>query len=296
MNSLARFAILHFLGIAFAIPVLSAAHATDPALSSDSPSVVEPGRYRGPYVPLAGREGEPDPFAPGPGSRYWIRLEMTDPEGRKTFHPSLVEVAAQLRYEHRNREIGLDLQIDLGMHPQPFLTVNEKIYPVKVDFSGWRLVAHVTANVGTRMFEEAWFAAFAQQTARVSSLPPSTAASGTTAEFRVRDVAFGPLQKTVVHDDGRTTSQAGYSGRLTLRETFGSFVSRQWGLAVQQSFLVAYGALISLGVGSLAGLAALTRRWLRARRGRGVVVPPAGSAAKDKPRPRRIRNRRKKRR
>ena len=59
-------------------------------------------RYRGPYVPPAGNGAGPDPFAPGPDSPYWVRFEMTDPEGRKTFHPRLVEVASQLRYEHRN--------------------------------------------------------------------------------------------------------------------------------------------------------------------------------------------------
>ena len=296
MNSLARFAVPHFLCIVFAISEISGAHATNPAASSDSPSVVEPGRYRGPYVPPAGREGEPDPFAPGPDSPYWIRLEMTDPEGRKTFHPRLVEVASQLRYEHRNRAIGLELQIDLDMHPQPFLTVNEKIYPVEVNLSGWRLVAHVTADVGERKFEDAWFAAFVQQIALVSGLPPSMAASGTPVEFLVTDVAFGPLQKTVVHDDGRTISHAGYGGRLTLRETFDSFVSRQWAVAVQQSFLLAYGALITGVLSIVGGLTALTRRWIRARRGRSVVVRRAATVAREKSRPRRVRKKRKKRR
>ena len=120
-----------------------------------------PRRYRGAYVPPAGHGAGPDPFAPGPDSPYWVRLEMTDPEGRKTFHPRLIEVASQLRYEHRNLALGLDLRIDLDMHPQPFMTVNEKIYPVELDLSGWRLVAYVTADVGTREFENAWFAAFA---------------------------------------------------------------------------------------------------------------------------------------
>ena len=293
MNSLARFAAPPFLGIALAFPVLAGANATDPAASSDSPSVVEPSRYRGPYLPPAGREGQPDPFTPGPDSPYWVRLEMTDPEGRKTFDPRLVEVAAQLRYKHRNRAIGPDLQIDLDMHPQPFMTVNEKIYPVEVDFSGWWLRAHVSADVGTRKFEDAWFAAFAQQTALVSGLPQSMAASGTSAEFRVKDVAFGPLQKTVVHDDGRTTSQAGYGGLLMLRETFESFVSRQWGLAVQQSFLLVYGALIGGAATLLGGL--LARWWFRARQTRSVVTAPSPSTAAGKPRPRRVRKKRRKR-
>ena len=296
MSYLARFALLPFLGLAFAFPAFPEANATDPAANSNSPSVLEPRRYRGPYVPPAGHGGGPDPFAPGPDSPYWVRLEMTDPEGRKTFHPRLVEVASRLRYEQRNRALGLDLHIDLDMHPQPFMTVNEKIYPVEFDFSGWYLVAHVTADVGTREFEDAWFAAFAQQTALVSGLPPSTAVPGTSAEFRVEDATLGPSQKTVVHDDGRTTSRAGYAGQLTLRETFGSFVTRQWGLALQQSFVLAYGALIGGAVTLLGGLVALTRRWLRSRRSRNAVTAPSASTATRRPRPRRVRNRRKKRR
>ena len=88
-------------------------------------------------MPPAGHGAGPDPFAPGPDSPYWVRPEITDPEDRKTFHPRLVEVASQLRYEQRNRALGLDLRIDLDMHPQPFMTVNEKIYPVEFDLSGW---------------------------------------------------------------------------------------------------------------------------------------------------------------
>ena len=51
------------------------------------------------------------------------------------------------------------------------MTVNEKIYPVKLDHSGWWLVAYVTADVGPREFENAWFAAFEDQTAVVSGFP-----------------------------------------------------------------------------------------------------------------------------
>ena len=296
MSFLARFVLAHFLGLASVLLVFPEANAIDPAANSDSPSVLEPRRYRGPYVPPLGQGGGYDPFAPGPDSPYWTRLEMTNSEGRKTIHPRLVEVASQLRYEQRNRALGLDLHIDLDMHPHPFMTVNEKIYPVKFDLSGWWLVVHVTADVGAREFENAWFAAFAHQKALVSGLPPSTAVPGTSAEFRVDDATFGLFQKTVVHDDGRTTSRAGYAGRLTLRETVGSFVDRQWGLALQQSFVVAYGLLIG-GVVTLAGgLFALTRRWLRSLRQHEAVTVSPASGALSMPRPRRVRKRRRKRR
>ena len=291
MHSLARFVASSMFGIVLAILVIAGPHAADPVASSDSSSAVEPSRYRGLYVPPTGLDGESDPFAPGPDSPYWIRLEMTDPEGRKTFHPRLVEVAAQLRFTQRNRAIGLDLQIDLDMHPQPFMTVNEKIYPVEVDFNGWRLIARVAADVGSRQFEDAWFAAFAQQTALVTGLASSMAAPGFAVEFRVEDVEFGPLQKTVVHDDGRITSHAGYGGWLTLRETIGSFVSRQWGLAVQQSFLLAYGALIAAALGLVGSAIALICSWLRARRNRRAVAPRSSTADRAKQRSRRVRSR-----
>ena len=277
------------LGLVSALLLLSGASATGAEASSDPPSVVEPRRYRGPYVPPAGHGAGPDPFAPGPDSPYWVPLKMTDPEGQKTFAPGLVEVASQLRYEHRDPALGLDLRIDLDMHPQPFMTVNEKIYPVKLDHSGWWFVAYVTADVGPREFENAWFAAFEDQTAVVSGFPPSSAVLGSSVEFRVEEVAFGVSQTTVVHDDGSTTSRAGYAGRLTLRETFGSFVAREWALARQQSFVLVYGALIGVVV-------ALAFGWLRFRTGQRALTAPESSGTVPRPRPRRTRRRRKGRR
>ena len=285
VSFLARLAVRVFLGLGTALPALPEANATDPGARSDSPSVVEPRRYRGPYVPPGGHGAEPDPFAPGPDSPYWVRLEMTSPEGRKTFPPRIVEVASELRYEQRNRALGLDLGIDLDMHPQPFMTVNEKIYPVEFDLSGWRLVAHVTADVGSREFENAWFAAFADQSALVSGLPPTSAVPGSSAAFRVDEATFGPVQKTVVHDDGRTTSRVGYAGRLTLRETLGSFVARQWGLARQESFVLAYGALIGIVLSLLGNVVAIRLAWLRGRRRHTSVAVPSTNAPVPRPRP-----------
>ena len=287
VSFLARLAIPLFLGLGTALLALPEASATDPGASSDSPSVLEPRRYRGPYVPPAGHGGKPDPFAPGPDSPYWTRLEMTNPEGRKTFTRRLVEVASQLRYEERNRAFGLDLHIDLDTHPQPFMTVNEKIYPVEVNLSGWRLVAYVTADVGSRKFENSWFAAFADRSAIVSRLPPSVAVAGFSAAFRVDDATFGSVQKTVVRDDGRTSSRVGYAGRLTLRETLGSFVARQWGLTRQESFVLVYGALISIAL-------SLLFVWLR-RRHTSVAVPST-TAPVPKSRPGRAHKKRKRRR
>ena len=284
MSFIARLAVPLFLGLGSALLALPEANATDPGASSNSPSVPEPRRYRGPYVPPAGHGAEPDPFAPGPDSPYWVRLEMTSPEGRKTFPPRLVEVASQLRYEQRNRELGLDLRIDLDMHPQAFMTVNEKIYPVEFDLSGWRLVAHVTADVGSREFENAWFAAFADQSAIVSGLPPTSAVPGSSAAFRVDVTTFGPVQNTVVHDDGRTTSRVGYAGRLTLRETLGSFVARQWWLARQESFVLTYGAVITIVLSLLGNVLALTFAWLRRGRRHTSVAVPSTTAPVPTPR------------
>lgn len=85
MSFLARLAIPLLLGLCSALLALPEVSATESGASSDSPSVLEPRRYRGRYVPPAGYGGKPDPFAPGPDSPYWMRLEMTNPEGRKTF-------------------------------------------------------------------------------------------------------------------------------------------------------------------------------------------------------------------
>ena len=264
-----------FLGLAFAslgLPEISAADTTE---SSAEPSVVEPRRYRGPYVPPPQDGAGPDPFAPGPDSPYWVRLEMTDSQGRKTFLPRVVEVAARVRHENRNPDVGLDLHVDLEMWPQPFMTVNEKIYPVEFSFSGWRLVANVTADVGLREFESAWFAAFADRMAVVSGLPATSAVTGDSAEFRVEEASFGPSQTTVVLDDGRTTSRVGYAGWLTLRETFGSFVAREWSLVLQESFLLVYGALI-------AGFVTLSFGWFRfrSRRKAGAALGTSGSVSR----------------
>ena len=284
---LARLAVSLVLGLVTALVALPEASATDPGTSSNSPSVLEPRRYRGHYVPPAGHGGEADPFAPGPDSPYWTRLEMTNPEGRKTFTPRLVEVAAQLRYEKRNPALGLDLHIDLDTHPQPFMTVNEKIYPVEVNLSGWRLVAHLTADVGSREFEKSWFAAFVDQSAIVSGLPRSSALAGFSATFRVDESTFGSVRKTVVQDEQRTSSRVVYAGQLTLRETLGSFVVRQWGLARQQSFALVYGALISI---------VLSLLLVRLRR-RGASVAVASKTARvPKSRPGRPGKKRKRRR
>ena len=247
---------------------------------ADPPSVLEPRRYRGRYVPPAGHREGPDPFAPGPNSPYWQRIEMFDSEGQPTFDPRLVKVASQLRYEDRNPALGLDLLIRLDMGPQPFMTVNEKIYPVRVDPGGWWKVLRVTAEVGSRQFESDWFAAFAGQTAVVSGFTSSSAVPGFSARFRVKESTFGPSQITVVHDDGRTTSRAGYSGWLTLRETFGSFVDRQWDLARRQSFPLVYGAVI-------ATIGTLTIGWLRLHRRPSVPVPRHSSRRVRKRRARR---------
>ena len=91
----------------FVVPAAGAIGAeliSDPRLSWSRAAIAA-------QVPPAGLGPGPDPFAPGPDSPYSVRLEMTDPESRKTFPPRVVEVASHLRYEPRNPAIGLDLAI-----------------------------------------------------------------------------------------------------------------------------------------------------------------------------------------
>ena len=297
LDELGRFSLSLLFGLGVALQDLPEVNASDAGARSDSTPVVEPRRYRGPYVPPAGHEGGADPFAPGPDSPYWMRLEMADPEGRKTFDPHLVEVASRVRYEQRNPALGLDLRIDLDMHPQPFMTVNEKIYPVQFDLRGWWLVADVSADVGTRQFENAWFTAFGGQSVIVSGLPATAAVPGFLGKFGVDEASFSRVQKTVVHDDGRTTSRIGYVGSLSLRESFGSFVSRQFGLALQQSFVLAYGAFIGVAFTLIVGcLVTFTGRWLRSRRGHRTVSVRQVSESTSGARRRQDRKRRRKRR
>ena len=186
-GGLRRALVVAVFGLAWTCPAPES-HAAAEEGDSTEPSAVEPTRYRGRYVPPAEVGEGPDPYAPGPDSPYWVRLEVTDAQGRATFPPRVLDAAARLRYEDRNPRLGLDLDIDLTMGPQPFMTVNEKIYPVDFDFRGWRLQAHVTADVGLREFERAWFAAFAGRRAVVSGLP---AAIGDSARFRVEEASLG---------------------------------------------------------------------------------------------------------
>ena len=83
------------------------------------------------------------------------------------------------------------------------------------------------------------------------------------------------------------SSRVVYVGRLTLRETLGSFVARQWGLARQQSFVLVYGALISI-------VLSLLFVWLRRRRASVAVASTTASVPKSHPG--RARKKRKKRR
>ena len=248
---------------------LSKLNAADTGAATAPFQAVNPGRYRGRYVPPAGHGGQPDP-------RYFTLLEMTDSEGHKTFAPHTVEMASRLRYEQHDPERGLDLRIYLDMHPQPFMTVNEKIYPVQVDFSGWKLVANVKVNVNTRQFEKAWFDAFAGQTATVSPLPAADAVPGSSSTFYVEETSFIQIQRTVVHDDGQTTSRAGYMGSLTLRETFTAFLSRQLQLALHQSIVLTYGAFLGVFVTLIfGGLATVARRLWYPQRSRKVADMPS---------------------
>lgn len=287
VSALRRLVVVPVVGLAFTFVGFPESNAREAAGTSDEPSVIEPKRYRGAYVPPAEVGDGPDPFAPGPDSPYWVRLETTDTQGRRTFSPHVVELAAQLRYEHRNPQIGLDIHVDLEMGPKPFMTVNEKIYPVEFSSSGWRLLAHVATDVGLREFESAWFAAFADQKAVVSGLSATSAASGDSAEFRVEEATFGRLQTTVVLDDGSTTSRVGYTGQLTLRETFGSFVARQWSLVVRESFLLLYGALIGVGVTLVVGVCLRRRKTGTAPTRSGSSSRGRGGGGRKKRRPRR---------
>ena len=289
VHFLGRLAVFLFFGLGLVVLHRSELKATDTSATQAPFQVINPGRYRGWYVPPAGPVEQPDPFAPGPDSPYWVPLEMTDPGGHKTFAPHTVEMASRLRYEQHDPERGLDLRIYLDMHPQPFMTVNEKIYPVQVDLRGWMLVAHVTADVDTRQFEKAWFDAFVGQSATISALPSTAAVPGSFSDFYVEATSFIPIQKTVVHDGRQIVSRAVYVASLTLRETLTAFLSRQWQLALHQSIILAYGAFIGVFSSLLVGgLVAVGRRsWHSSRSRKG---PKLRSTSKTTPRTRVRRN------
>ena len=86
-----------------------------------------------------------------------------------------------------------------------------------------------------------------------------------------------------------TRLEPGYAGWLTLRETFGSFVAREWALARQQSFVLVYAALIG-------GIVALAFGWVRFRGRRTAATAPEASGSVPRSRSRRRRTRSKGRR
>ena len=215
-----------------------------------------------------------DPFAPDNNPELWARLVVVDSHGREMFEPKSMEASFSLRYAHRDPLVGMDITIWRKMHPQPVMTVNNKIYPVTLKEGGWRRVAEVTADVGQREFEREWFTALEDQTAILSDLPGYPEGAGASETLRVERASFGRFQRIVVVDDNSTVSRAGYEGRLTLRETIPSFLGRQLAIVLENSFVIAATALAAGGVGYLGNVLRDRRRVPERRtpgpRGRGT--------------------------
>ena len=167
------------------------------------------------------------------------------------FEPRSMEASFSLRYAHRDPLVGMDITIWREMHPQPVMTVNNKIYPVTLKEGGWRRAVEVIADVGHRDFEKEWFAALEGRIAILSDLPGYPEGAGASETLRIEEASFGTFQRIVVADDGSTSSRAGYEGRLTLRETIPSFLGRQLMIVLENSFVIAATALAAGGVGWL---------------------------------------------
>ena len=186
---------------------------------------------------------------------------MVDRQGREMFHPHVMQASFGLRYSERDRRLGMNIAIRRGFHPQPIMTINEKVYPVTLEERGWRNAVRVYADVGAREFERDWFDAL---NGRIVTLSGRHAANpqrpAEVQTLRVQNASFGTYQRDVVADDGSTASHAGYEGRLVLRETIGSLVRRQLMLVVEDSFVIAATALAAGVVGYVMALLPARRR------------------------------------
>ena len=240
--------------------IISCVRATSEAQTSDDLTPVEPKKWRGRYVSPSERratpsqrlrrrhERTPDPYAPG-SNPDWARLEVIDSEGRPAFFDQNVMVASStVRYADRDRLLGMDIMIVRKIHPQPLMLINKKAYAVTLKEGGWRRSVNVFVNVGTREYERDWFNAMPGQIVTISDnfgYPDGAYLSET---LRVERATFGKVQTTVIGNDRELTHKVAYEGRLRLRETWPSFLYRQWQRVLENSFLIVATALVTGGV------------------------------------------------
>ncbi len=223
----------------------------------DSVSAVEPRRWRGRYVSPAERQAtpaqrlrnrhkqRPDLLAPDVNPEMWARLVVVDAQGRPMFEPNGMAASSAVRYADRDRILGMEVEILRGFHPLPVMTVNLKAYPVTLYEQGWRKTATVYADVGARKHEQEWFDALQGRVATISHIPGSSENIGPSITLRIGAASFGTVQKIVVGDDGPPTPHVAYEGRLELRETWSSFLSRQTNAVLESSFLIVATGLAS---------------------------------------------------
>ena len=229
--------------------ILFATASTAEAETGDNLTPVEPKRWRGRYVSPSERranpaqrlrrrhERTPDAFEPGVHPA-WARLEVIDSEGRPMFDPRVMDVSSTVRYADRDQLLGMNISIIREMHPQPIMTVNTKVYAVTLKEAGWRRSVNVFVDVGVREYEREWFDAMKGRIVTIVDgigYPDNTSMSET---LRVKLAEFGTVQKIVFGNDGKSTSNLTFEGRLTLRETWSSFLGRQLHLVLENSFVI----------------------------------------------------------
>ena len=154
------------------------------------------------------------------------------------FEPAGLASSELLRYGDRNRVLGMDVDIWRNLHPLPVMTVNEKAYAVTLREEGWRKTVNVYADVGARQYEKEWFDALQGRVVTLANFPGSLEGVSEAVTLRIKKTAFGRVHKIVVGDNGRTDSHTAHEGRLELRETWPSFVSRQMVAVLENSFLI----------------------------------------------------------
>ena len=269
-----------------------AAIGTNPA--PELPEPVEPGCYRGRYVAPVDSAAGADPYAPRDGSRYWIRADLTDAQGRKTLPAQTIECTWQLRYGDHDPRAGMNARIDLDMHPMPLMFMNAKIYPINVKITGGlSKTIRVKADVGKREFEADWFAEFAGRRVSVLGLGPELAIPSAEVTFRVDEVSFGPVQSTITDEEQTTTSRVSYVGELTLKEPVRSLVHRHWERSLQGLPDLAFQQLVIGASAVLGAVCVFVLLWpLRRPHRRGQATAATKGVARSKRKGKRTRTKR----
>ena len=220
------------MGLGF-VSRTTASSETEPATQNDLP-VVEPKAWRGEYVSPSERQGnsaqrrrnrqerDPDPYAPDNNPELWARLVVVDDKGRPMFPPQALHDSMKVRYADRDPMLDLGIDIWNGMHPQPIMTVNRKVYPVTLEENGWRTFAVVYANVDQREYEKEWFDALQGQTVTLYREPGYPVGVSNYETLEVEKATFGKVQTMVVQENGNIAYSMDYEGRAACKTLIGS--------------------------------------------------------------------------